>query len=228
MAGTVRDTRAVAVLGLGRFGQRLALQLSRSGEEVLACDRDRATVEQLAPDVAQSVVLDVTDEAAMRSRGVHKVKAAVIAIGEDFEASVLCTVILKQMNVPRVIARARSSKTAEVLRRVGADDVVLAEDEAADRWAGRIVGPRVLNQIEFHEGYSIVEFEVPEAWIGKGLAELEVRRRFSLHIVAVKRPDPEAPAGVRIQVLQPAEPLLAGDVLIVMGQDQDLARLKTL
>jgi trk system potassium uptake protein TrkA len=157
---------------------------------------------------------------------VHKAKAAVVAIGEDFEASVLCTVILRQMQVPRVIARARSPKTAEVLRRVGADDVVLAEDEAADRWAGRIVGPRVLNQIEFHEGYSIVEFEVPAAWIGKGLAELDVRRRFSLHIVAVKRADAEAPSGVRILVLQPAEPLLAGDVLIVMGQDQDLARMR--
>src|SRR5688572_12882673 len=104
MAESIRDTRAVAVLGLGRFGQRLALQLSRGGEEVLACDRDRATVEQVAHDVAQSVVLDVTDEAAMRARGVHKVKAAVIAIGEDFEASVLSTVILKQMKVPRVIA----------------------------------------------------------------------------------------------------------------------------
>jgi trk system potassium uptake protein TrkA len=226
MGETIRDTRMVAVLGLGRFGQRLALQLSRGGEEVLACDRDRATVEQVARDVAQAVVLDVTDEAAMRARGVHKAKAAVVAIGEEFEASVLCTVILKQMNIPRIIARARSRKTAEVLRRVGADDVVLAEDEAADRWAGRIVGPRVLNQIEFHEGYSIVEFEVPEAWIGKGLAELEVRRRYSLHIVAVKRLDAESPSGVRIQVLQPAEPLLAGDVLIVMGQDQDLARLK--
>ena len=220
-----KDTRPVGVLGLGRFGLRLATQLSRGGEEVLACDRDRNAVEAIASEVAQAVILDVTDEASMRSRGVHKVKAAVIAIGEDFEASVLATVILKQMEVPRIIARARSRTTAEVLKRVGADDVVLAEDEAADRWASRILGPRVLNQIEFHEGYSIVEFVVPEAWVGKGLADLDVRRKFALHIVAVKRADAEAPGGVRVAVLSPGEPLLAGDVMIVMGQDKDLAKL---
>ncbi|MCA9287818.1 MAG: TrkA family potassium uptake protein [Phycisphaerales bacterium] len=220
-----KDTRPVAVLGLGRFGSRLATQISRGGEEVLACDRDRNAVEAIAADVAQAVILDVTDEASMRSRGVHKVKAAVIAIGEDFEASVLATVILKQMKVPRIIARARSRTTAEVLKRVGADDVVLAEDEAADRWAGRILGPRVLNQIEFHEGYSIVEFVVPEAWVGKGLADLDVRRKYALHIVAVKRADAEAPGGVRVAVLPPGEPLEARDVLIVMGQDKDLAKL---
>lgn len=232
MASSARDAGQqpgpVAVLGLGRFGTRLSRQLARGGEEVLACDRDRPAVEQVAADVAQAVVLDVTDEAAMRARGIHKAKAAVIAFGENFEASVLATVILKQMGVPRVIARARSRTTAEVLRRVGADDVVLPEDEAADRWASRILGPKVLNQIEFHEGYSIVEFVVPEAWVGKGLADLDVRRKFGLHIVAVKRADETAPTGVRVAVLPPAEPLAEGDILIVMGQDQDLARLKTL
>ena len=222
MTEHARDTRPVAVLGLGRFGQRIARQLAAGGEEVIACDHDRDAVEQTAPDVAQAIALDVTDEHTMRSRGLHRVKAAVVGIGEDFEASVLATVILKQMKVPRIIARARSTTTGEVLRRVGAHDVVLAEDEAADRWANRILGPRVLNQIEFHEGHSIVEFEAPAAWVGKCLGELDIRRKLGLHIFAVKRPDADAPAGARVAVLTPDEPLRKGDVLIVMGQDEDI------
>ena len=101
MATDSKDTRPIAVLGLGRFGQRMAERLSRGGEDVLACDYDRDVVEQIATKVAQAVVLDVTDEAAMRSRGVHKVKAAVIGIGEDFEAAVLTTVYLTQDQVMR-------------------------------------------------------------------------------------------------------------------------------
>ena len=225
MGNRASDDRPIAVLGLGRFGQRLALQLARGGEQVLAFDSDRAVIEQIAGDVSHAVVLDVTDESALRARGVHTCKAAVIGIGEDFEATVLTTVILKEMDLPRIVARARSRLTAEVLRRVGAHVVVLAEDEAADRWAARLLGPRVLNQMEFHEGYSIAEFRLPEPWVGVGLAELDVRRKRGLHIVALKRPDAAAPGGVRVMIPSPTEPLAAGDVLVVMGRDEDLKRL---
>lgn len=219
------ENRPVAVLGLGRFGQRIAKQLARAGEEVIACDHRRDAVEHIADHVAQAVALDVTDEAAMRARGIHRVKVAVIGIGEDFEASVLATVILRQMEVPRIIARARSRVTAEVLRRVGAHDVVLAEDEAADRWSNRIIGPKLLNQIEFHEGYSIVEFQTPKPWIDRTLVELDVRRKHDLHIVAVKRPDPSAPSGAKVAALPPTEPLREDDVLIVMGEDEHIREL---
>ena len=220
------DTRPIAVLGLGRFGNRIAKQLVRSGEEVIACDLDRALVEAVANDVTHAAVIDVTDEQALRSQGIERVKAGIVAIGEDFEATVLATVLLKQLSVPRIIARARSRTTARVLERVGADDVVLAEDEAADRWASRVLGPRVLSQIEFHEGYSIVEFGVPASWVGQGLAQLDVRRKFGLHVVAAKRPDAKATAGSRVIVLGPADELAEGDVLIVMGKDDDLKKLE--
>lgn len=215
----------IAVLGLGRFGTRLAKQLARSGAEVIACDRDRDVVEAIASEVAQGVVLNVNDEESLRARGVHKCGTAVIAIGENFEAAVLATVILKQMGVPRVVARARTSSTGEVLRRVGADDVVLAENEAADRWASRLLGPSVMNQIEFHDGYSIIEYKVPNPWVGKGLAELDVRKKFQLHIVAIKRKNDDATSGTRITVPGPTEPLEPDDVLIIMGRDVDVAKL---
>ena len=228
MAVKGKDIRPIAVLGLGRFGQRLARQLAEGGEDVLACDKDRNTIEHIASHVTQAIALDVTDEAAMRDRGVHKAKAGVVAIGEDFEAAVLTTVILRHMNIPRIIARARSRTMGEVLRRVGAHEVVLAEDEAADRWASRLLGPRVLNQIDFHDGYSIVEFEAPKVWIGRALAEIGVRRTLNLHVVAVKRSDSEASAGFRIAMLPPDQPLTDGDVLIIMGKDEDIKRLSAI
>lgn len=228
MSKNTDDTRPVAVLGLGRFGQRIATQLAGSGEEVIACDISRDVVEHIASQVAQAVTLDVTDEAAMRSRGIHRVKCGVIGIGEDFEAAVLATVLLKQMGVPRIIARARSRTTAEVLKRVGADDVVLAEDEAADRWANRILGPRVLNQIEFHEGYSIVEFIVPKPWIGKTLIDLDVRKKHDVHIVAVKRADPSTPSGAKVAALPPTEMFREDDVIIVMGEDKKIRGLSSI
>jgi len=228
MPADSRDPRPVAVLGLGRFGLRIAKLLTQGGEEVIACDLDRSVVEQIAPDVTQAVALDVTDEPAMRARGIHRAKVAVVAMGEDFEAAVLATVILHQMEVPRIIARARSRTTGEVLRRVGAHDVVLAEDEAADRWANRVLGPRVLNQIEFHQGYSIVEFMTPKSWVGQGLAELDVRKKLGLHVVAVRRPDESARGGVRVAVIPPDEPLTDKDVLIVMGQDEHIRAIPEL
>ncbi len=223
-----KDPRPIAVLGLGRFGQRIASQLSKAGQSVIACDRDRDAVERISAKVAQAVVVDITDEEALKARGVHKVKAAVVAVGGDFEAAVLATVIMKHLEVPRVIARARSNTTAQVLRRVGASDVVQAEDEAADRWAARLLGPGVLNQIEFHEGHSIVEFLTPASWVGQSLGDLNVRQKHGLHVVAVKRKDRLLPSGVRIAVLPPTEPLLETDVLIVMGQDEHLKALAEL
>ena len=221
------DTRPVAVLGLGRFGQRLATRLTAAGEDVIAIDHDRAIVDQTAPHVTQAIVADITDEPALRAVGLHKVKVGVVSIGDDFEAAVLAAVILKQMQVPRIIARARSGRRAEVLRRIGADEIVLPEDEAADRWSARILGPRVLSQIEFHEGYSIVEFTLPASWVGKSLAEIEVRAKYGLHVVAVRR----LVAGEddrRIVVPGPSEPMQEGDVLILMGKDEQLAALSKL
>lgn len=231
-----RANGPVVVLGLGRFGQRLATKLTTAGEDTLAIDRDRTVVDQTAPHVTQAVVADITDEPALRKLGVAKAKAGVVSIGDDFEAAVLATVILKQMAVPKIIARARSGRRAEVLRRVGADEVVLPEDEAADRWAGRILGPKVLSQIEFHDGYSIVEFGVPAPWIGKGLADIGVRAKYGLHVVAVRRggaketddSEPAAAEAGRIVVPGPSEPMNEGDVLILMGKDEQLAALSKL
>lgn len=229
----------VAVIGLGRFGSRLAASLASRGTEVIAIDRSRSLVENIRDDVSMAVALDATDEDALRSNLPSNLAAAVVGIGENFEATLLVTVVLKQLEVPRVIARASSPLASRILTKIGADETVNPEDESADRWANRISVPNLLNHIEFHEGYSIVEISVPEPWVGKTLVELELRAKSGLHVVAMKRIKPEhhgsVPGGAaslsrepaaRIEVPSPVEPLRQSDVLILMGKDEDLARIK--
>lgn len=216
-----------AVIGLGRFGSRLAASLTASGQEVVGIDRDPSIVEDMRDRVTLAIAMDATDEDALRERGIHTMDVVVVGIGNDFEAVTLATVTLKQLGVPRVIARATNPTIARVLARIGADEVVNPEDEAADRWAQRLINPQFLNQIEFHKGHSIVEVLAPRSWVGRSLAELDLRAKTGLHVVAIKRPqDPRYPDGpMRVEMPGPGEPLIAGDVLVLMGKDTDLARL---
>ncbi len=214
-----------AVIGLGRFGSRLAASLAASGNEVIAIDRDVSVVEDIRDRVTIAIAMDATDEQALRGQGIDKVDAAIIGIGNDFEATTLATVLLKQMGVRRVIARAASQISARVLARVGADEVVNPEDESADRWAHRLLNPQFLNQIEFHEGHSIVEIGAPRAWVGQSLAELDLRNRLRLHVVALRRKPVGGEGQERIELPTPQDPLRASDVLVLMGKDADLARL---
>jgi trk system potassium uptake protein TrkA len=214
-----------AVIGLGRFGSRLASSLAASGNEVIAIDRDVSLVEEIRDRVTVAIAMDGTDEQALRSRGVDRVDAVIVGIGNDFEATTLTTVLLKQMGVKRVIARAASQMAARVLARIGADEVVNPEDESADRWAHRLLNPQFLNQIEFHEGHSIVEVEAPKAWVGQSLAELDLRNRHRLHVVALRRQSESRDGTARIEMPNPQEPLRGSDVLVLMGKDVDLARL---
>lgn len=219
--------QSFAVIGLGRFGARLASNLAAAGREVIGIDRVHAIVEQMRDRVTLAVRLDATDEEALREKGVHKVDVAVVGIGDDFESTILATVILKQLGVPRVVARAPSPTAARILSLIGADEVVNPEDESADRWATRLLSPHFLNQIEFHEGHSIVEVPTPAEWAGKTLAALNLRARTRVHVVALKRPaNPDRPeAGSRVLTPAPDEPLREGDTLILMGRNEDLAKI---
>jgi trk system potassium uptake protein TrkA len=221
-----------AIIGLGRFGRRLARMLSEAGAEVIAIDRSEEIIEMIRDEVTVAVALDATDERALVSQGVDKVDVAVVGIGADFEASVLTTVILKQLGVPRVVTRATTTTRGEILRRVGADELVNPERESAYRWAHRLLGPTVIEQIPLAEGYSLVQIPAPAPWQGKSLAELDVRRRYNVNIVAIRRqPDAaealaaEQPSRPNFSVPLPHDKLDAQDILVVIGTDEDIAGL---
>lgn len=219
---------SVIVIGLGQVGARLAERLGTRGIDVAAIDKIRSNVESMRDKVALAVALDSTDEDALRANVPEDARVAIVCIGNNFEATVLTTVILKQLGIKRVIVRAHSPVAARILRKVGADETFNPEEESADRWTNRIAAPRFLNQIEFHEGYSVAEVLTPEEWVGKTLVELNLRGSVGLHVVAVKRPrELEGPTGGthRVEMPRPDDPLRKNDVLILMGKDDDLARL---
>jgi len=221
-----------AVIGLGRFGSRLAKHLAAAGAEVIAIDRDRAIVEDLRDQVTLAIALDATDEQALRIQGVDQVDCAVVGIGHNFEANALTTVLLKSMRVKRVVSRAGNDMQAQILRRIGADSVVSPEDEAADRWSNRLLSPFVIDHVELAENYALVQIPVPEAWQAKTLAELDLRRKFNITVVAIRRrvvSSSETGADTFeervVDVPLPTSRLGRDDTLVIAGFDADLEKL---
>ena len=148
-----------AVIGLGRFGQKLAIALSMSGAEVVAIDRDRAIIEQISDQVSHAVKLDGTDEDALKAQGIDKVDVAIIGMGQGgraFESAILTTVNLRQMGVKQIYARAETLTAGQVFSAIGATDVIYPEIESAQRWAYKLIAPQIGEKIDFAEGYSLL------------------------------------------------------------------------
>jgi len=221
-----------AVIGLGRFGRRLATTLAAAGVEVIAIDLKRDIVEDVRDQVTLAIALDATDEQALKLQGVDQVDCAVVGMGHSFESTALTTVILKGLRIKRVIARAANDMQARILSRIGADGVVNPEDESADRWSHRLLTPFIIDHVELGAGYALVQMPTPEPWRGKRLASLNLRSKHNVTIVAIKRKAPSAsPSGAQeleervIDLPLPESQLAAEDVLVIAGFDKDLRRL---
>ncbi len=214
-----------AVIGLGRFGARIAANLAAAGEDVVGIDRDIAIVESVRDQVTLAIAMDATDERALRMHGIDQVDTAVVGIGTGLEPIVLTTLLLKQIGVKRVVARTITPAGGVILKRIGADEVVAPEDETADRWATRLVNPHFARHFGLDQDHSIVEVQTPRAWVGRTLMDLRLRQERSLHVVAVKR-QVRASEEPRVFIPDPTEPLAGHEHLVLMGSDQALARLK--
>jgi trk system potassium uptake protein TrkA len=219
----------IAVIGLGRFGMRLATLLAEAGSEVIAIDNRRPVVETARDIVARAVCLDCTDEEALRSQGIDQVQIAVVGIGSMFESAVLTTVLLKQLGVPRVISRATSSIRAKILSRVGADDIANPESESAERWRNRLMAPSIMERIELAEDFSLIQIAAPKEFVGKSLGELDVRKNYHVQVVAIRRTVEDVDAdGVKrtrqfvISVPMAETIIKPGDVLLLIGSDESL------
>lgn len=229
-------TQKFAVIGLGRFGSRLATVLTENGAEVIAIDRDADLVESLRDAVTLAVRLDSTNEDALKAQGLDQVDAAIVAIGEDFESSALTVVTLKGLGVPQILARARTEIQAKILSEVGADAIVSPERESALRWAHRLMLPNLEQYVELGEGHSLIYVTAPSAFCNKSLVELELRKRYGVNLVAIKRAggpapptpaegEPPPPAPSIIAVPNANTTLLPGDVLILVGSNESISRL---
>ncbi len=215
-----------AVVGLGLFGKSLAIHLARAGAEVIAVDSRLDLVDDIKPDVSVAVCLDATDERELRSQGIHDVDVLVASIGDNFESNQMLVMMAKRLGVPKVIARAPSEKHERILRLIGADEVVLPEEQAARELSKRLAQPSLKGYLALFEGYSVMEVEAPEAFQGKTLAELDLKRRHHVSVMATRRPSPDDPN----QTIFNAIPLGSdrvekGDVLFLVGRDEHIKAL---
>ncbi|OFI06142.1 Ktr system potassium uptake protein A [Clostridium acetireducens DSM 10703] len=208
------------VIGLGRFGSSVAKTLYALGNDVLAIDSDEDKVQNVADSVTHSIQLDGTDENSLKSLGIGNFDVAVVTIGSDLQASVLVTLIIKELGVKNIIAKANNELHAKVLYKIGADRVILPERDMGVRVAHNLVSTNILDYIELSQDYSIAEIASPSEWYGKTLDELNVRANYGINIVAIKREND-------INVSPAAEDTIKpGDIIVAIGSTSELSKLE--
>jgi trk system potassium uptake protein TrkA len=208
------------VFGLGRFGLNVALSLTRGGYPVLGVDSDEDIVRRTSAEIDTVVCADATNEETLRELGLERVSCAVVAIGaESTEASILTTALLKQIGVPRIVARAVTDLHARVLHTIGAQQVINPEAEMGLRLARQLAQPNVLDRFDLSEHAQVAEVALPEAFAGKSLAELELRRRYGISVIAVRR------KGVVRATIDVAEPFESGDAIVIVGAPAAVRRI---
>lgn len=208
-----RRKEEFAVIGLGRFGSSLAIALEKAGHHVLGIDEDPEIVQRFANVLTHVVSIDATDEAALRAVDIISFKTVIVAIGTDFESSILVTVGLKNLRVAQVFCKTVSSRQADILRRVGADRVVQPEVDAGQRLAAELLAPSVLERFHLDPRYSIAELEVPPSLVFLSLIQSNIRAKYGITVLVIKR-------GEQVMTSPSADAiLLEGDVLVVLGDD---------
>ena len=214
--------KSFVVIGLGLFGSSVARQLCALGAEVLAIDKRVDLVQQVADDVTHAVVGDGEDKEALRALGARNFDCAIIAIGSNLSSSVLTALNLKELGVPCIVCKAHDEVHSRVLKKLGADRVVIPEKENAARLARSLSAPNVLDYIELSEDYGIVEVPAPKSWQEKSLKDLNVRAKLGVNILAVRR-------NGKINVSPSADFVFrTGDVAVVLGDTVALEGLQKL
>jgi trk system potassium uptake protein TrkA len=209
-----------AVIGLGRFGGAVALTLARLGHHVLGVDVDPHRAQSFAPHLTHAVQMDATEEEALRQLGMRNFDTVVVAIGGHLDASILITLLLKEMGVRRVVAKASSDLHGKILEKVGADRVVYPEKEMGQKVARFLTEANVLDLIELTPHVSLVETGVPAGMVGRNLRDLDLRARYGVTVLALRR-------GERVIISPSADqPLHAGDVLVLLGDNEKIAALQ--
>ncbi|MBE6064775.1 potassium channel family protein [Clostridium cochlearium] len=214
--------RQFVVIGLGRFGTSVAQTLYSLGNDVLAIDSDEDRVQNISDSVTQAIQADATDENSLRSIGVRNFDVAVVTIGSDLQASVMATLLVKELGVGYTIAKANSELHAKVLYKIGADKVVLPERDMGVRVAHNLVSTNILDYIELSSDFSIAEVIAPQEWYGKNLENLSIRANYGINIVAIKKKE-------EINVSPTAGDVIEeGDIIVAIGGTEELNKLETL
>ena len=213
-----KEKLSYGIVGLGRFGYALAVDLAQSGADIMVIDRDEEKVRELREYTENALVVNTLDKKSLMETGIQNCDVGIVCIGEHMESSILTTLNLVSLGVPQVIAKATSAEHGEILAKLGAE-VVYPERDMALRLANRLETARVLDFIQLSESINISKRMVPEKFIGKTVLELNIRARFGLNIIAVEN------SGEVVDVVGPDYTFRAGDVMIISGSRDDLLRL---
>ncbi|MBM7607849.1 TrkA family potassium uptake protein [Ureibacillus composti] len=206
------------VIGLGRFGGSIVRELVRLGADVMALDSSQERVDEYSKIATQSVIADTTDEEVMKSLGIRNFEHVIVAIGENIQASILTTLILKELGVPLITVKAQNDYHEKVLRKIGADHVVHPERDMGIRIANNMISNNVLDYLELSDEHSIMEIRANDLLAGYSLIDLDIRAKYGINIVGIKR-------GEQIIISPSADDkILLNDILLVIGAVVDINR----
>ena len=208
----------ILLIGLGRFGKNIALQLNKLGHEVMAVDNNEERVNEILPIVTNAQIGDSTNTEFLKSLGIRNFDVCIVTIGGDFQNSLETTSLLKELGAKLVVSRAERDVQAKFLLRNGADEVVSPEKQVANWAAIRYTADHIRDYIEVDEAHAIFEVEVPEGWIGKTVGELDIRRKYSINIMAIKE------NGKINMAVSPDTVLTDNITLLVLGAYKELQK----
>lgn len=207
------------IIGAGRFGRSVAESLLENGAEVMVIDQNEEVIQQISEYMENVAIVDVCDENSLRSIGLGNFDVAIVAIGSDLRASIMATLISKELGVPYVISKAQDSLQAKTLTKIGADKVVFPEKDMGNRLGKALLFENVVDYMPLDEKHSIFEITAPKEWNGKNLIELNVREKYDLNVIAVKR---EREFEVPVDPLKKFE---EGDLIVVAGKSETMEKI---
>lgn len=207
------------VIGLGRFGTSVAKTLTQLGMDVLAIDRSETAVQVVVNSVTHAVQADAREEETLRALGVRNFDVAIVAIGDDIQANILITLMLKEMGVKLVVSKAMNHLHGRVLEKIGADKIIYPEKDMGVRLAHNLVTHNVMDWIELSPDYSVVEISVPQKFVGKSLGDLDLRAKYGINVIAIRKSN--------AIVVSPGakERFETGDVVIIVSKNELLDKL---
>lgn len=216
----MRQIKQFVVFGLGRFGQSVATSLAESGYEVMVVDQSEEKVQEMSTIVTQAVQADATDQETLKALGIRNFDVAIVAIGKDIQSSIMTTLLLKELNVPYVVAKASTDSHKRVLEKLGADRIISPEQDMGQRLANNLIAGNIIDYIQLSHDYSIMEIAILPEWSGQSIAELDIRAKYGINIIAIER-------NKEILVTPgPSYILQEGDFIVIVGNNKSIQELE--
>lgn len=210
--------KSILLIGLGRFGRHIAMKLNELGHQVMAVDKREDRVDSVMNYVSNGQIGDSTEKAFLRSLGVGNFDVCIVAIGNDFQSSMETTAVLKELGASLIVVRAARDIHAKFLRMAGADEIVYPEKQQANWTAIRYSSTHILDYMELGDEYAIYEIDVPEKWMGKTIVELDIRKKFNINIIAIKKDG-------KMQMNVPGECVFEqGETMLILGSQEEIHR----